>query len=385
MFETFLNLEESATVAINSLAQEKKAKGERVYNLSAGEPMLSPHPAVAKAASIAIAEGKTLYPPVAGIPPLRQASAQWLNTTYQTNYQTANTLITCGGKFGIFAACQAFLKPDDEVLIPAPYWVSYPAIVKLFGGKPITVMGDETNNWKVSALELEKLATPKTKMLILNNAGNPTGSLYARTELAEIVSLAKARGWMIISDEVYSGLSYDGEFISLGSFPEITDNLILVQSFSKHFAMTGWRVGMIFAPEYAIKILTKIQGQSTTGTSSISQYAALSALENATEIQTQVCAEMRSRRDALVAELNTFSKEKISAPASGLYLFFPLKILGVENITSAEFCLKILRDANIALVPGGAFGCEGYARASFGAPVEELKDAVSALKKYLKM
>ncbi|MEK7623471.1 MAG: aminotransferase class I/II-fold pyridoxal phosphate-dependent enzyme [Patescibacteria group bacterium] len=378
MFETDLQLESSATMVMNNMAMEKKAHGERVYNLSAGEPILPAHPAIAKAAREAIEQGKTLYPPVAGIPELRRVAAQWMRNQYGTRYEVANTLVTCGGKFAIFSALQAFIKPGDEVIIIAPYYVSYPSIIRLFGGIPKIVHTDPAH-WKATADQIEAVCTNKTRMLILNNGSNPTGVLYSRQELKVILAVAKKHNLMTISDEVYSALVYEGEYVSAGSFPEFHDNLLLVQSCSKHFAMTGWRVGIVFGPEQAIKILANIQGQSTTGTSSVSQWAAVAAFTNADEISSTVREAMRKRRDTFVKTFIELFSCSLPSPASALYSFIPLSSFGTAEKSSVVFCERMMREANVALVPGLAFGAEGYARASFGASESELVEALRAL------
>ncbi len=374
-------VEPSATLAMNALAQAKKAKGERVYNLSAGEPMLAPHPAVIEAATNAMKAGKTRYPPVAGIPELLSLATAWSNDTYGTNYASKNALVTCGGKFGLYGLCQALLSPGDKVLIIAPYWVSYPSMVKMFGGEAVIVETSETNGWK---LKIEDLRLKiNAKVLILNNGGNPTGVLYSRDEIKNILEWAKENGVVIISDEVYSGLTYDGEFVSCGSFPEYSENVIIIQSCSKHFAMTGWRVGFVFGTEEIIQVLTNIQSQSTTGTASISQWAAVGALENAGTIIPHVNSEMKKRRDTLVEILQKYWDIKIFIP-SGLYAFVSMKSLGTQETDSVKFCTDVLEKANVAMVPGAPFGQEGYVRMSFGETEKELSEAVEALAKYLK-
>ncbi|MBI2484441.1 pyridoxal phosphate-dependent aminotransferase [Candidatus Uhrbacteria bacterium] len=375
-----MRVEPSATVMMNTLALEKKAKGERVFNLAAGEPMVETHPLVIEAAERAMREGKTHYPPVTGIPELRKAAAEWMNSTYDTAYEPRNSIVTCGGKFGIFALCHALLEPGDEVMIPAPYWVSYPGIVRLFSGIPRAIATSESNNWKIAVSDLESLYTPQTKILIMNNASNPTGVLYQKNELAEILSWAQSKNLVIISDEVYSGLVYDNQrYVSCGSFPEFANQTIVIQSCSKHFAMTGWRVGFVFGQPDIIKTLSMLQGQSTTGTSSISQWAALAAIQNAHTIIPSVRAAMQERRDVAARALEKLFGFKPSVPSSSLYLFMSLVRLGMQEKTSEQAALELLEKANIATVPGKAFGQEGYLRFSFGDIPQELEAAIHAL------
>ncbi len=383
-FSATLPLTASATVAMHAKALAKKARGERVYNLGAGEPILPPHVLVASAAEEAVRAGKTLYPPVAGIPELRRAASAWMNTMYGTQHDAQNTLVTCGGKFGIFASLQAYCSSGDEVMIIAPYWVSYAQLTTLFRGVPTIVQTREEDGWKASVAQLESAATDRTKILILNNAANPTGTLYSREELKAMLAWAEKRKLLVISDEVYSGLVYGNEhYVSCGSFPEYRDRVIVIQSCSKHFAMTGWRVGFVFAPEEIIKVLTAIQSQSTTGTSSISQWAAFAAFQNADRVMQTVRDAMHERRDVFTQTLNNAFGISLLAPKAGLYHFVNLQALGVyEN--SLPFCLRLLEEGNIASVPGSAFGQEGYVRFSFGEKKEELIIAVQALSRYLK-
>lgn len=383
MFTTHLNLAESATVAVNSLAVEKKSRGERVYNLSAGEPIIPPHSIVAKAALNAIKSGKTLYPPVAGLLELRRAASAWVNKTYGAHFSPQQTLITAGGKFAVFAAIQACVKPGSEVIIISPYWVSYPAIVKLFGGKPVIVNTKSENKWELDVKLLASKIAKRTKMIIVNNGGNPTGVLYSKKVMSKLVNLAVKHNIILLSDEVYSGLTYSGKYISVGSFPKGKNNVLVAQSCSKHFAMTGWRVGIVFGPESVIKVLTQIQGQSTTGTSTVSQWAAVAAFNNANKIILMVQKTIRKRRTVFVNTFNKLFLTKITPPPVGLYCFFPLSALGVFTHNSKQFCLSALKRGNVALVPGIAFGQEGFLRASFGAPEKELVSALNALKKFV--
>lgn len=384
-FSPFMNSAPSASVVMNTLALEKKSKGECIYNLAAGEPMVDTHPLVSEAAMQAMKQGKTHYPPVAGIPELRSAVTEWMNATYKTAYAPNQSLITCGGKYGIFALCQALLEPSDEVLIPAPYWVSYPGITQLFGGIPIPIATEEKNEWKLSLDALERAWTQKTKLLMFNNASNPTGVLYTRDEIEKILNWAHKKNIVVISDEVYSGLVYDGrEFISAGSFPQFQDNTVVIQSCSKHFAMTGWRVGFVLGPQEVIQALTMLQGQSTTGTSSISQWAALAAMQNASAIMQSVRTAMQERRDVCVHAFEKSFNQKIPVPCSSLYLFLSLDLIGMQKKTSESAAIELLEKTNIAAVPGKAFGKEGYMRFSFGNIPEELEAAVYALAAYCK-
>jgi len=379
-----LKLSVSETMKMNGLAQQKKAAGLRVFNLSAGEPMVDSHVSIIEGAQRAMREGKTHYPPVSGIQELREAFAQWMNTTYTSSFTSKQCIVTCGGKSGLYMLFQALLDPGDEVVIVAPYWVSYSGITEMFGGVPIVVSTIEQNGWRVSREDIEQVCTNKTTMIVINSASNPTGVLYTREQLRSILEFAASKHITVVSDEVYSGLIYDNnEFFSCGSFSEFQEHVVVIQSCSKHFAMTGWRVGFVLAPEPVIARLTAIQGQSTTGTSSISQWAALGAVQNAKAVIDSVRSPMQDRRDVFTKTFNQLFNATIASAPSGLYSFVPLTALGTTETDSMKFALKLLEEGNIATVPGAAFGQEGYLRFSFGAAKEELEAALQALKTFL--
>jgi aspartate aminotransferase len=385
-FEPAIPIIPSATVSIHSLALKKRAAGERIYNLSAGEPVLPPSRILIDAADQAMGEGKTRYAPAAGIPELRQAVAEWMGNNYGTAYGPDNVIVTTGGKFGVYALCQAFVKPGIEAVIVAPYWPSYPDIVKLFGGTPVIVQTEQKNHWKIGPEALRQAITGQTKLLMLNSASNPTGTLYTREELCQILEIAREHNILVISDEVYSGLVYDdGKYISVGAFPEYSDNVVIIQSCSKNFAMTGWRVGFVLGPEAVIKILTMIQSQSTSGTATVSQWVALAAVQNTDKIMGQVFSAMEKRRDVLVAAFQESLKIKIVAPVSALYAFISLASLGPAEGDSLKFCEQLLDKGNVATVPGIAFGRDGFVRLSFGAPEQELREAVGAMARFMDM
>ncbi len=383
--KTAVTIEPSATMMINGLAIQKRQAGERVYNLSAGEPMIDTPEIIKQAAIKALSENQTHYPPAAGINELRQEASQWVNQTCGSDYQLDNTLVTAGGKFGLFLALQSLLQTGDEVLIVAPYWVSYPDMVKIFGGAPKILQTDRNTDWKVSINSLEQSITEKTKILILNNGSNPTGVLYNREEIKEILSFAVRKNLFVISDEVYSGLVYDdNEYVSCSSFLEYRDNLLIVQSCSKNFAMTGWRVGFVFGDKKLIQVLTGLTSQSTSGVATVSQWAAVAALQNFGAITTSIREEMQKRRNVFLRAFTENFGVELEKPKSGLYCFMPLTAFGTKELNSVVFCKKILEEANVAMVPGIAFGQEGFVRCSFGKKPEELVLALKHLAGYLK-
>ncbi|CAM2973509.1 aspartate aminotransferase [Legionella steigerwaltii] len=375
---------DSATVVINSLAQQKINEGIKIYNLSAGEPKLLPHPSIVNATTRALEQGQTLYPPVAGIPELRHLASAWMNKTYGCSFKKESCLVVNGGKFGIYLLMQLLVQQNDEVIIPAPYWVSYPAMAKLFGGNPVIVDTKETEGWKLTPQSLKKACTSQSKLLILNNATNPTGALYTEDELLELMQVAHEHDLLVIADEVYSALTYDGHpYISCGSFPQFQDRVIVIQSCSKNFAMTGWRIGFVFAPQSIIQPLTTLVSQSTSGVTTLSQWAAIAALNELNHISIWVQQCMQKRRDTMIHALQTAFGITIELPRSSLYAFLSLKSLGFEKENSEEFCKQALEKAHVALVPGIAFGKEGYVRMSFGGNEEDLKAGIQALAQWL--
>ena len=371
----------SATVAINSMAAEKKARGEIVHNFAAGDPVIPSHAIVIEAVTEAMKTELILYPSVSGMPELRKAACDWINHKYKCRYKVENTLVTVGGKFGLFAAMEVLLKEGDEVLISSPYWVSYPQMAKLFNAKPIIMATTPENQWKLTPEILKKHITARSKILLLNNAGNPTGNLYCKEELQALVSIAEESGIFVISDEVYSEIVYDGNrFFSCG---ELSDNLLVIQSCSKNFAMTGWRIGFAFGPEPLIRQMTAIQSQSTTGASNVCQWAALAAFKNHSEITSTVRSTMQKRRDFFFDMFNELFESHLEKPPAALYAFIPLSIFQ-KSITSSELCTELMTKNNIACIPGISFGKEGYLRMAFSEKEEVLREGLLALKGAIK-
>ncbi len=370
----------SATMTINSLAIQKKQQGVYVYNFAAGDPILPNHPKIIQAAMETVKAGMSPYPAVAGIPELREAVCQWLNRAYQTNYSANECLVTCGGKFALFAVVEALLNPGDESLIVSPYWVSYPGIVELAEGKSIVLQTTEESGWKVTLKQIEQNLSPKVKLLLLNNGCNPTGVLYEKEELKEILELCQKRNVLVVSDEVYSAVVYDkGSYTSCGSFAEYRDNVVLIQSCSKNFAMAGWRVGFALGPEKLIKVMTAIQGQSTTGTSIQSQRAALAAVQNADEVSTYVREALQKRRNLFHDTYQALFHKALPKPPAAVYYFPPLSDFNLGHMDSVSFCEKMLDIGNVALVPGVAFGKEGYVRFSFSETESDIVNGLKAL------
>jgi aspartate/methionine/tyrosine aminotransferase len=378
-----MSIHPSPTAIINNIVLEKKQRGEKIFSLNIGEPVMLPHQILKDAALFALDNGKTLYAPIEGLIETRASACQWMNQVYHTQYDTSQVLVTCGGKYGIFLLLQTLLKPQDEVLLIAPYYVSYPGMVEMCGGVPISIDSSAERGWKVTSKDIEAKCSRKTRILIINNAANPTGVLYTRQELEDILHVAQQHHLIVLSDEVYSGLTYEGDFISCGSFPEYQDTVCVIQSCSKHFAMTGWRVGFVFAHPGIIQQIAILQGQSITGTSTISQWVAHVALDQYKVLMPWVHDNMKKRRNVFVETWNSLFSQSIPYPASSLYAFLPTSFMDARDHNSVHLCQKILEKTNVALVPGIAFGKEEYIRFSFGGTEESIQEALINLHSYL--
>lgn len=370
----------SATVLMNTIAQQKKAQGIPVWNYAGGDPVLPNHPAILEGAMKGLKTTIVPYPPLAGLLELRRLAAEWVNCAYGCCYTFSQVLVTSGGKFALFSALHALICPGDEVVFAAPYWPSYPELVKLCGGVPKVFATHPDNQWKISVEDLKKQITDKTRVLIFNNATNPTGTLYTQEEIKRILQVAQEKDLVVISDEVYSEIVYDqNRFVSCGAFSEHQERVVIVQSFSKNFAMTGWRIGFVLGPEHLIEAMSSLQGQTTTGTPLVSQWAAIAALERADEVTSYVRDAMQERRDLLIQKLEALFGRQAPNPASSIYTFIPLQLFGDFSNDSLAFCEKILKQSNVATVPGIAFGIEGYIRMAFSETLQTLEKGLEAL------
>lgn len=386
----------SVTVVINSIAQSKKAQGIRVFNLSAGEPKLKTPKIIREAAMKFIDIGDIPYPITAGEKVLRKAAVDRMREVHGADYAEDECLVTTGGKFAIYLLLEYLcglnspLKkyPNEYlgVMIPAPYWVSYPAIAKIMGGRPVIINSTLEDGWKLTPEALRKAYEADCKFLFLNNGCNPTSVIYTREEIKAILAVAVELDLIVISDEVYSGLVYtDDEYVSCSSFPEYKNNVFVIQSTSKTFAMTGWRVGFVMGRKDIIDVLIALTTQSTTGVSLVCQHAAIAAFKHADEITAEVNALMKARRDVMMAAIKKYFNVDIPVPKATLYVWVSLADLGVKGIGDDDFCIRALEEANVATVPGSSgFGQHGYIRLSFGAEDEDLIGGIEALAKFAK-
>ena len=381
-------IQESATLAMAAKAREFKQKGIDVIGLSLGEPDFKTPQHICEAAKKAIDEGKWFaYPPVPGYQDLREALAAKYNKENSVPYKAENIVVSNGAKQSIANAMLALLNPGDECIVFSPYWVSYDALVRLTEATPVVVKGGIENDFKVSAAQLEKAITPKTKMIIFSSPCNPTGSVFSRQELKDIADVVlKHKDLLIIADEIYEHINYTGEQVSIASFPGMFERTITVNGFAKGFAMTGWRVGYIAAPKWIADGCNKVQGQITSANCSIAQRAALAAVTGDIEPTNKMVAEYRQRREIVYNLLKEIPGIKTNLPEGAFYFFpdvsayFGKSHNGTTIKNADELCLYLLEKAHVATVSGGAFGDENCVRLSYAASEKDLKEALRRMK-----
>ncbi len=372
-------------------AKKLKSEGVDVIDLSMGEPDFHTPNSIKEAGINAIEENRTRYTLNQGTIELRTAISAKLKRDNTLDYNLNEIIVSNGAKQSVYNSILATVNPGDEVIIPAPYWVSYPAMVSLAGGKTIVIETTEHTGFKVSSKQLVNAITPKTKMLILCNPSNPTGSAYNKSELEALAEIVLKHRLYVLSDEIYEKLVYDDfKFISFAALdPEIKKKTILVNGISKSYAMTGWRIGYTAAPEDIVSAINKIQSHTTSHASSISQHAAIEAVAGPQYVIIEMLEEFRKRREYFYNELTAIKGITCNKPDGAFYLFPNIShylhkksdVLKVEN--SFDFAMHLLYDAHIAAVPGSAFGSEGYLRMSYATSMDHLHEAIFRLKKTL--
>jgi aspartate aminotransferase len=384
-------LEPSATLAMAAKARELMAQGKTVYDLSLGEPDFATPQHICEAATAAMKAGHTKYTIASGIPELKKAIVEKCAFDYELSYTPAQVVIANGAKHALHNAFLATLNPGDEVIIPAPYWVSYAELVKLSGAVPVIVPTEESQNFKMSAEQLERAMTPNTRMLLLCSPSNPTGAVYCRSELEAIADVVLKHNLFVVADEIYDKLIYGpDEFVSFPALhPGLPDRTIVVNGVSKTYAMTGWRIGWTLSPVGLAKKMGELQSQQTSNPCSISQYAALAALTGPQDCVATMHSAFRERRDYVARRIAAI--EGLSCPAmeGAFYAFMNVKKFlgrkfgGVPMNTSEQFCLELLAQKQVATVMGSAFGCEGYVRASFAASLDVLQEAFNRIEAFV--
>ncbi|MDR3363205.1 MAG: pyridoxal phosphate-dependent aminotransferase [Desulfovibrio sp.] len=372
----------SQSLAVNSRALELKAQGVNVTSLAIGEPDFPTPDHIREAAKAAIDAGFTHYTAVPGIPELRKAAGEYFGRHYGVTVPAESIIIAAGGKHAIYNFAQAFINPGDEVLIPSPYWLSYPDIMALAGGRPVAVHAGAECGFKVTTAMLAERAGPKTRLLILNSPGNPTGVVYTQEETDALVQWALDRGIFVLSDEMYDQLVFSPAKPAsvAGWFEKYPEQVAIVNGVSKTFAMTGWRVGYMAAHPELVKKMSTIQGQSTSNICSIAQKAALAALTGPLDCVEQMRAAFQRRRDAAMRVIESWPWAVCPKPDGAFYLFVDVsRCYGPTARNSAEICTLLLDKAQVALVPGVAFGDDNCLRISYAVADEVLSEALARM------
>ena len=372
----------SMTLAIDAKAKKLKEEGVDVLNFGAGEPDFNTPQVICDAAKKAIDEGHHKYTPVPGTLELRKAIGQYLDREYKVKYEPGEIVVSCGAKHSLYNIFMAIINPGDEVLIPAPYWVSYPEQIKLAGGVPVFVECSEANEFKLTPEALKAKITPKTKALILNSPSNPTGAVVGRNAMEGIAELALKHKFIVVSDEIYAKLVYGEEHVCFPSLSkEVAAQTLLVNGMSKAYAMTGWRLGYAAGPANVMKAIGDLQGQSTSNATAIVQKAGVAALAMPdSEIQKMVEV-FRKRRDMIVEGLNAIPGVKCLKPAGAFYVFPNMKgLFKAGRSNSLELSEYLLDKAKVALTPGIAFGAEGYMRMSYATSEKVILEGLKRIK-----
>jgi aspartate aminotransferase len=387
------NLKPSETLAAAAKARELRSKGIDVLEFTVGEPDFITPQHIREAAKTAMDAGHTRYTAATGIVELKQAICDAFKRDHGVTYKPSEVTVSNGAKHCLHNALVACCEPGDEVIIPTPYWVSYSALVELTGAKPVMVETTEKEGFCLSPEKLRKAITPKTRLMMLNSPSNPTGGVYPVETLEGLSKVAVEKDIIVLSDEIYAKLLYSGHtfksFAALGD--EVKQRTIIVNGVSKAYAMTGWRIGWTLAPENVSAAINKLQSQQTSNPCSVSQYAALAALNGPQECVSDMCREFGVRRDYVTSRLRSIPGITFAEPGGAFYVFFNIssyygKSLGggssVSNAT--DFCTALLERAHVAIVSGDAFGAPGYVRLSFAASMETLTKGLDAIETFLK-
>ena len=376
-----VQLTPSLTLAIDSKAKAMRAEGIDVCGFGAGEPDFDTPEHIKEAAIKALQEGFTKYTPSAGIPELRTAISEKFSKDNSIDYKPNQVIVSNGAKQSCFNAILACCEPGDEVIIPAPYWLSYPDMVKLVGADPVIVQTKASNAYKMTAEEFENAMTPRTKMVIINSPGNPTGSVYTREELEALVEVALTEDIFILSDEIYEKLIYDdASHVSVASLSkEAYDLTITVNGFSKAYAMTGWRLGYLGAPESIAKVIDSLQSHSTSGPNSFAQKGAVAALKGSQQCVTDMREEFNVRREYMYERLAAIPNVSTVKPLGAFYMLADISKFG---LSSTNFADRLLSKAEVAVVPGIAFGDDKTVRLSYATDLETIKTGLDRIEQF---
>jgi aspartate aminotransferase len=385
------NINPSITLAITAKANELKSQGVDVVSFGAGEPDFNTPENIIQAAIKAMHDGKTKYTPAGGILELKQTICNKFKNDNNLEYKPSQITISTGAKQCLANAFMAILNPEDEVLIPVPYWVSYPELVKLADGVPVFVETSKENNYKYTISDLEKATTDKTKAILINSPNNPTGTIYHEEELLEIANFAKEHNLLIISDEIYEKLIYDGErHISIAALNEDAyERTIVINGVSKTYSMTGWRLGYVAASEKITKLMTSIQSHMTSNANTIAQYAAIEALNGPIEDLNNMIKEFENRRNFMIYKLEKLNEISIIKPSGAFYIM--VNISAYLNTTfkeqiinnSVDFAKVLLEEEKVAVIPGAGFGVDNYIRLSYATSMDIIENGIDRISTFL--
>ncbi|MEG4580167.1 pyridoxal phosphate-dependent aminotransferase [Microcoleus sp. MON1_C5] len=373
----------SITLAIAAKAKAMKAEGIDVCSLSTGEPDFDTPEHIKAAAKQALDAGKTKYGPVAGELQLKAAIARKLRDDNNLNYQPENIIVTNGGKHSLYNLMMALIEPGEEVIIPAPYWLSYPEMVKLASGKPVIVQTDASTGYKITPEQLSRAITPKTKLFVLNSPSNPTGMVYTLAEIKALAEVIVDRDILVVADEIYEKIIYDdAQHVSIGSLgKEIFDRTLISSGFAKAYSMTGWRIGYLAGPSELIKATGTIQGHSTSNVCTFAQYGAIAALESSQESVEKMRQAFAERRQVIFELLDAIPGISCIKPDGAFYMFVNISKTGMNSL---EFCDAFLEQQQVAVIPGIAFGADDHIRLSYATDLGTIKKAVERLDKFVR-
>ncbi|HAA27033.1 MAG TPA: aspartate aminotransferase [Cyanobacteria bacterium UBA8553] len=373
----------SLTLAISAKAKALKAQGIDVCSFSAGEPDFDTPAHIKAAAKQALDEGKTKYGPAAGEPKLREAIARKLREDNNLGYNAENIIVTNGGKHSLFNLMMALIEAGDEVIIPAPYWLSYPEMVKLAGGTPVIVPTDASKDYKITPDQLRSSITPQTKLFVFNSPSNPTGMVYTPAEVKALAEVVVEKNILVVSDEIYEKILYDGaEHLSIGAVgPDVFERTIISSGFAKAYSMTGWRLGYLAGPVELIKTVNTIQDHSTSNVCTFAQYGAIAALESSQECVEEMRLAFAQRRQVMLERLNAIPGLICPKPDGAFYMFPNISKTGLKSL---EFCNALLESQQVAVIPGIGFGADECIRLSYATDMASIEKGMDRLDKFVR-
>jgi aspartate aminotransferase len=376
-------IQPSITLAISAMAKAMQLDGKDICSFSAGEPDFDTPAHIKDAAKQALDRGKTKYGAAAGEAPLRAAIAHKLQRDNNLNYEPGNILVTNGGKHSLYNLMMTMIDPGDEVIIPAPFWLSYPEMVKLAGGIPVIVETDSSTGYKITAAQLNAAITPKTKLFILNSPSNPSGVVYIPSELQALAKVIVDRDILVVSDEIYERIIYDGvEQVSIGALgADIFQRTIISNGFAKAYAMTGWRIGYLAAPVALIKAASALQGHSTSNVCTFAQYGAIAALEGSQDCVEIMRQAFAVRRQVILDRLAQIPGLTCAKPDGAFYIFVNI---GSTQLKSLDFCQQLLEQQQVAAIPGAPFGADDHIRLSYATDLTTIEQGMDRLDQFVR-